>query len=72
MRRGGRGRRTVNEKRYQWEGDDKIRAILDEQREHAHYRHDARGRLVWARLQRGEEQHRAMDAGQHLPHAGAE
>src|SRR5690606_33209606 len=54
--------RTLNEKRYQWEGDDQIRAILDDQLGHAYYRHDARGRLVWARLPWGEEQHRAMDA----------
>src|SRR5690606_39248344 len=54
--------RTLNEKRYQWESDDQIRAILDDQLGHAYYRHDARGRLVWARLPWGEEQHRAMDA----------
>ncbi len=54
--------RTLNDKRYEWQGDDQIRAILDDQLGHAHYKHDARGRLVWARLPWGEEQHRAMDA----------
>ncbi len=53
---------TLNDKRYEWQGDDQIRAILDNQLGNAHYRHDARGRLVWARLPWGEEQHRAMDA----------
>src|SRR5690606_38894637 len=55
-------RRTLGDKRYQWEGDDQIRAILDSQLGDAHYKHDARGRLVWARLPWGEQQHRAMDA----------
>ena len=54
--------RTMGDKRYQWEGDDQIRAILDPQLGDAHYKHDARGRLVWAKLPWGEPQHRAMDA----------
>ena len=53
---------TMGDKRYQWEGDDQIRAILDPQLGDAHYKHDARGRLVWAKLPWGEPQHRAMDA----------
>ena len=57
-----RGDTTLNDKRYQWEGDDQIRAILDDRLGHAHYKHDARGRLVWAHLPWGEEQHRAVDA----------
>lgn len=57
-----RGEKTLDEKRYVWEGDDQIRAILDPQHGDAHYKHDTRGRLVWAKLPWGEEQHRAMDA----------
>lgn len=53
---------TLNVKRYEWERDDAIGAVLDEQFGSAFFRHDARGRLVRAHLPSGEEQHRAMDA----------
>ena len=56
------GERQLDDRRYEWEGDDQIRAILSPTRGDAHYRHDARGRLVGARLPWGEVQHRAMDA----------
>ena len=56
------GEKVLDDKRYVWEGDDQIRAILDPQHGDAHYEHDARGRLVWGRMPWGEEQHRAMDA----------
>jgi len=54
--------KVLDDKRYVWDGDDQIRAILDPQHGDAHYKHDARGRLVWGRMPWGEEQHRAMDA----------
>ena len=56
------GEKVLDDKRYVWDGDDQIRAILDPQHGDAHYKHDARGRLVWGRMPWGEEQHRAMDA----------
>lgn len=46
---------------YQWHGEDQIAAILEGAQEPTLYRHDARGRLVGARLPDGEEVHRAMD-----------
>jgi len=52
----------VDDKRYEWDGEDHIRAILDAQHGDARYTHDNRGRLVAARLPWGEEQQRAMDA----------
>lgn len=53
--------RVLDHKDYVWESDDLIGAIRGRGQGDSVFRHDARGRLVSARLPWGEELHRAFD-----------
>jgi YD repeat-containing protein len=55
------GERTLSDRRYEWDGEIQLRALIDLERGTTPYAHDARGRLIGARLPWGEEQVRALD-----------
>ncbi|MFE8604971.1 DUF6531 domain-containing protein [Archangium violaceum] len=46
---------------YRWRGEDQLAAVSDERHGATTYLHDARGRLMGARLPDGSSQHRAVD-----------
>jgi RHS repeat-associated protein len=53
---------VVEQREYQWRGEDQIAAIVDIPGETSHYEHDARGRLVGERRGQHEVLERTMDA----------
>jgi RHS repeat-associated protein len=53
---------VVEQREYEWRGEDQIAAIVDARGATSHYEHDARGRLIRERRDQHEVLERAMDA----------
>ncbi|WP_437636838.1 DUF6531 domain-containing protein [Sorangium sp. So ce854] len=56
------GDRPLGERTYAWDGEDELRAIVDDELGTLSLEHDARGRLISARLPSGERRFQALDA----------